>query len=158
MQDRLEMLTKDLKNLLENDSLTDTELTFLKNHVKWYLESIYEGEDWQTRKIAFFNEDRLNDDEVNLSDLCRLLERYQVPYFYYSDGDWEYDDIEVYHCPTFSKQNITALSPRNYNGYAVTLSQLNDLKDLDAETFKQEVFRLATEPFSALPSLEDLAE
>lgn len=158
MQDRLKMLTKDLKNLLENDSLTDTELTFLKNHVEWYLESIYEGEDWQTRKIAFFNEDRLSDDEVNLSDLCRLLERHHVPYLYCSDGDWEYDDIEVYYHPTFAEKSIRALSPRNYNGYAVTLSQLNDLKDLDAEVFKKEVLRLATEPFSSVPSLEDLAE
>ena len=156
MQDQLEMLTKNLKNLLENEALTDTEQTYLNECVKWYIEPYYK--DWQTEKIVFFNKDRSEDGDVNLSELCQLFQRYQVPYFYYSDGDWEYDDIEVYHCPAFSKQNITALSPRNYNGYAVTLSQLNDLKDLDAETFKQEVFRLATEPFSGLPSLEDLAE
>lgn len=156
MQDQLEMLTKDLKILLENENLTDIEQIYLNECVKWYIEPYYK--DWQTEKVVFFNKDRNEDGDVNLSDLSHLLQRHHVPHFYYSDGDWEYDDIEVYYCPTFSEQAISALSPRNYNGYAVTLSQLNDLKDLDAESFKKEVFRLATEPFSSVPSLEDLAE
>lgn len=158
MQDRLQMLTKDLKELLENEPLTDTELTFLKNYVDWYLESSPEVEDWKTEKIAFFNEDRLNDNEVNLSDLCRLLQHHHVPYLYESDGDWRHDDTERYYNPSLPTPSITALSPRDYRGYAVTLSQLEALKDLDAESFKKEVFRLATEPFSNVPSLEELAE
>ena len=154
-QDCLKMLTRDLKKLLKDDSLTDSQTKYLKEYVELYLNQI-PGDTWEDEEIAVFNEFGDNNIEVNLSPLATLLYQLKVPYFYYCDGDWEYDDSETYYHPIYAPQTIECLIPRSYNGYAITLSQLNKLKNLDAEAFKEEVFRLAKEPFSNVPSLEEI--
>ena len=141
-----------------------------KTHLDALIERLKQEGNWEESELEFYLDCPSKEEngvitfnpelekDVYLREVADEFFYHKIPYVHFDGGQGVYDDYWEYYNPSVEAEPRTANYSNEHTDYIFKKWNLDELKELPAEQFKQAVISFFENPFKDYPKLEDLED